>query len=75
MSKDRASRDGREGEGCVPAKGKSGEDRKVPTFKNYVKEKCPKWASRFSRRNLKRDGGFVNIPLYLAERFAACLAR
>ena len=40
-----------------------------------VKEKCPRWAIRFSRRNLKRDGGFVNIPLYLVERFADCLVR
>ena len=30
-------------------------------------------AIRFSERNLKKDGAFVNIPLYLAPRFAACL--
>ena len=59
----------------IPVEVKSGENRKASTFKNYEKEKCPKWAIRFSRRNLKRDGGFVNIPLYLAERFSACLDR
>ena len=57
----------------IPIEVKSGEDRRATTFKNYVKAKCPRWAIRFSRRNLKKDGGFVNIPLYLAERFAACL--
>ena len=61
-----------EGE-VIPVEVKSGEDRRATTFKNYVKAKCPRWAIRFSRRNLKKDGGFVNIPLYLAERFAACL--
>ena len=61
-----------EGE-IVPVEVKSGEDRKASTFKNYVKAKSPRWAIRFSRRNLRKDGGFVNIPLYLAERFAACL--
>ena len=57
----------------VPVEVKSGEDRRATTFKNYVKEKRPHWAVRFSRRNLKKDGGFVNVPLYLAERFSACL--
>ena len=57
----------------IPVEVKSGEDRRATTFKNYVKAKCPRWAIRFSRRNLKKDGGFVNIPLYLAERFVACL--
>lgn len=59
----------------IPVEVKSGEDRRATTFKNYVKAKCPRWAIRFSRRNLKKDGGFVNIPLYLAERFAACLEK
>ena len=63
-----------EGE-VIPVEVKAGEDKKASTFKNYVKEKRPRWAIRFSRRNLKHDGGFVNIPLYLAERFADCLVR
>ena len=61
-----------EGE-VVPVEVKAGEDRRATTFKNYVNANAPRWAIRFSRRNLKKDGGFVNIPLYLAERFAACL--
>ena len=60
-----------EGE-IVPVEVKSGEDRRATTFKNYVKAHSPKWAIRFSRRNLRKDGGFVNIPLYLVERFADC---
>ena len=42
-------------------------------FKGFVNSRHPKFAIRFSERNLKKDGGFVNIPLYLAPRFAACL--
>ena len=30
---------------------------------------------RFSERNLRQDGAFVNIPLYLASRFGDCLPR
>ena len=44
------------------------------TFKHYVAEKKPRFAIRFSRRNLRQDGGFVNIPLYLSERYRACLS-
>lgn len=32
-------------------------------------DRKPAFAVRFSRRNLRKDGGFVNIPLYLAPRF------
>ena len=39
----------------------------------YVKTKKPKFAIRFSRMNLRKDGGFVNIPLYLAPKFDKCL--
>lgn len=42
-------------------------------FKGFVNSRHPKFAIRFSERNLKKDGAFVNIPLYLAPRFAACL--
>ena len=42
-----------EGE-IVPVEVKAGEDKKASTFKNYVREMCPRWAIRFSRRNLKR---------------------
>lgn len=57
----------------IPVEVKSGEDRRATTFKNYVNAHHPKFAIRFSRRNLRQDGAFVNIPLYLAERYEACL--
>lgn len=56
-----------------PIEVKSGTDRKAATFKTYVNEKRPRYAIRFSRRNLKRDGAFVNIPVYLAAKFMDCL--
>lgn len=57
----------------TPVEVKSREDRRATTFKNYVNAHHPKFAIRFSRRNLRKDGAFVNIPLYLAERYTACL--
>lgn len=57
----------------VPIEVKGGKDKKAATFKTYVKTKKPKFAIRFSRMNLRRDGGFVNIPLYLAPKFDKCL--
>ena len=43
-------------------------------YKSYVRDRRPAYAVRFSRMNLRKDGGFVNIPLYLAPRFERCLA-
>lgn len=57
----------------VPIEVKGGKDKKAATFKTYVKTKKPKFAIRFSRMNLRKDGGFVNIPLYLAIKFDKCL--
>ena len=57
----------------VPVEVKAGVDKKGATFKSYVLNKQPRYAIRFSRRNLRKDGGFTNIPLYLAPRFEACL--
>jgi len=60
-------------ENVIPVEVKAGGDKKAATFKSYVNSKKPRYAIRFSERNLKKDGLFVNIPLYLAERFSACL--
>ena len=59
--------------GVVPIEVKAGRDKKGATFKTYVKEREPQCAIRFSTRNLRKDGGFVNIPLYLATKFDKCL--
>ena len=56
------------GSEVVPVEVKAGEDRNATTFKHYVAERNPRFAIRFSRRTLRQDGGFVNIPLCLAER-------
>ena len=58
---------------AVPVEVKAGGDRKSSSFKGFVSSRRPKFAIRFSERNLKKDGDFVNIPLYLAPRFDACL--
>jgi len=57
----------------VPVEVKSGTDKKCAAFKSYVNKNHPRYAIRFSERNLRQDGAFVNIPLYLAPRYAACL--
>ena len=58
---------------AIPIEVKGGEDKKAPSFKSFVKTHAPLNAIRFSRRNLRRDGGFVNIPLYLTPRYEKCL--
>ena len=75
-----AERTGREidfviqcGDDVVPVEVKAGSDKRASSFKGYVNSRRPRFAIRFSERNLKKDGAFVNIPLYLAPRFSACL--
>ena len=58
---------------AVPIEVKAGTDRKCAAFKSFVNNRHPRCAIRFSALNLKRDGAFVNIPLYLVPRFSACL--
>ena len=61
-----------EGE-AVPVEVKAGTDKTCAAFKSFVNSRHPRSAIRFSARNLKKDGAFVNIPLYLVPRYAACL--
>ena len=58
---------------AVPIEVKAGTDRKCAAFKSFVNNRHPRHAICFSALNLKRDGAFVNIPLYLAPRYSACL--
>ena len=58
---------------AVPIEVKSATDKKCAAFKSFVNNRRPPYAIRFSARNLKKDGAFVNVPLYLVPRFAACL--
>ena len=64
---------GQKGEYVVPMEVKAGSDKTSASFKTFVNTESPRFAVRFSRRNLRRDGGFTNIPLYLAPRLEACL--
>ncbi len=57
----------------IPIEVKAGTNKKSASFKSYVNQNKPKYAIRFSELNLRKDGGFVNIPLYLAERYSHCL--
>ena len=61
------------GDEVIPVEVKGGEDKKAASFKEFVRVRKPLNAIRFSMRNLRRDGGFINIPLYLAPRYEACL--
>lgn len=58
---------------AIPVEVKAGRDKKGSSFKSFVRNRKPACAVRFSRLNLRQDGGFVNIPLYLAPKFARCL--
>lgn len=52
----------------IPIEAKDGEDKSAPTFKKYIAEHKPKYAFRFSKRGYRKDGGFTNLPLYLARK-------
>lgn len=57
----------------IPVEVKAGEDRSAPSFKRYIAENNPKNAIRFSKRGYRKDGGFTNIPLYLARKLKELL--
>ncbi len=52
----------------IPIEVKGGEDKSAPSFKNYITNNKPKHAIRFSKRNYRKDGDFINIPLYLVRK-------
>lgn len=56
------------GSEIIPIEAKGGEDRSAPSFKRYVAEQRPEHAFRFSMRGYRTDGGFTNLPLYLASK-------
>lgn len=61
------------GDEVIPIEIKAGRDKRAAAFKSFVNVHHPKYAIRFSEMNLRRDGAFINIPIYLVPRFAACL--
>ena len=52
----------------LPVVVQGGEDRSAPYFKNFVKERNPKHAIRFSKRGYIKNGNSTNMPLYLAGK-------
>ena len=49
----------------IPVEVKSGEDKSAVSFKNYIKNRQPRTAIRYSKRGYVRDGNITNLPLYL----------
>lgn len=52
----------------IPVEVKGGEDKSAPSFKRYVAEHKPEHALRYSGRGYRKDGDFINLPLYLAGK-------
>lgn len=52
----------------IPVEVKAGEDKSGASFKNYIKIKKPNIAIRFSKMGYRKDGEFINIPLYLVTK-------
>lgn len=61
------------GTNIVPIEVKAGEDKSAPSFKKYIADYAPKYAVRFSKRGYRKDGDFINIPLYLARHMKVLL--
>ena len=61
------------GADVVPIEVKAGENKVAASFKKYVSDYKPRWAVRFSKLGYKKDGAFINIPLYLAGRVTELL--
>lgn len=52
----------------IPIEVKGGEDKSAPSFKRYIANNHPKQSIRFSKRNYRKDGEIINIPLYLIRK-------
>jgi predicted AAA+ superfamily ATPase len=55
-----------DGTEIIPVEVKSGEDKNAVGFKNYIRNRQPRTAIRYSKRGYARDGNITNLPLYLA---------
>lgn len=61
------------GTDIIPIEVKAGEDKSAPSFKRYIVDNKPKYALRFSKRRYRKDGGIINVPLYLAGKIRELL--
>lgn len=61
------------GQEIIPVEVKAGKDKNAATFKNYIKERAPQNAIRFSQMDYQETEGFTNLPLYLASKLEVFL--
>lgn len=52
----------------IPVEAKGGESKKAVSFKEFIRNRSPKAAVRFSKMGYVKDGEITNIPLYLTGR-------
>lgn len=52
----------------IPLEVKSGKTKRATSFKRFLEKYQPSVAVRYSERNYKKEGNFINMPLYLAGR-------
>lgn len=57
-----------DGMNIIPIEVKAGESVTSASFKNYIKEYKPEKAVRLSKLGYEINDGFVNLPLYLANK-------
>jgi len=50
----------------IPIEVKAGSSNKAASFKSYLAKYQPHTAIRYSEMPLKKDGAFVNLPIYMA---------
>jgi predicted AAA+ superfamily ATPase len=51
----------------IPIEVKADENVKAKSLAFYRKRYTPPLSIRYSMRNLKKDGGFINIPLFMVD--------
>ena len=61
------------GTDIIPIEVKAGEDKSAPSFKRCIADNKPKYALRFSKRGYRKDGGIINVPLYLVRKIMEIL--
>lgn len=52
----------------IPIEVKGGEDKTATSFKNYIREKNPPVAIRYSKNGYLQNEAITNIPLYLVRK-------
>lgn len=61
------------GQEIIPVEVKAGKDKNAATFKNYIKERAPQNAIRFSQMDYQETEDFTNLPLYLTSKLEVFL--